>query len=714
MQQSMARTVVMCSLGKEKKGGVIMIRKAVFRKKAAPLFDVVLRSLLTLSISAVFAGFVTGQTPKSTPSEQGNAGDYEITSSFEVGVRGLDINGSENKFRSDLNYKNGVRLFDSSFLIEDKSKNAKIVDSILITSSGWGADPSGFFRINAEKTGIYRIESNIRRVNFFNNLNNHALNQHNADIQHNLADTDLTIFPESQKLRFRLGYSRSQTSGPGGFTTRAYGDEYPVTTFAGARSDDFRGGIEGQLFGINLSLSHGYRRFKDTTQYILTAPNLGNNPTNNARLFTFERSMPTVGFSHHTMFTAQRTFAKKLDVTGRFVYSTTNTRFSLFETITGRDSSNNQVDLDRFNINGDAKRPQARGDLGITYMFTENFRISNTFSYDQFNISGGNLFAEALFTRTPTGGPRATVFTNTFAHRITSYQRALNTIEGDYQFSDRVGFNIGYRFTRRRVALEGTTRNFASATPTIFSENFENNTGTLIAGMKIKPIKNWVIFWDVEHGKADNVFTRLANYDFTNFRVRSRMSFNRLALNFSAISKDNNNPGRSIDVPSRDFSADVQNRIFSGSIDWTPMDKLSFSGGYTYNHLTSETAIIVPVNSVRLQGLSRYFVRDHSAYFDVSARPIKRISFYAAYRINDDRGQGNVVSTRLQDIFTSYPMKFQSPEVRVAIRLTRNVDWNVGYQYYDYKETFQSAQDYRAHLPYTSLRIYFGRGAADR
>jgi hypothetical protein len=46
------------------------------------------------------------------------------------------------------------------------------------------------------------------------------------------------------------------------------------------------------------------------------------------------------------------------------------------------------------------------------------------------------------------------------------------------------------------------------------------------------------------------------------------------------------------------------------------------------------------------------------------------------------------------------------------------VDWVVGYQYFDYKDRFALSQFspefgnnqfYQAHLPYTSLKIYFGR-----
>ena len=99
------------------------------------------------------------------------------------------------------------------------------------------------------------------------------------------------------------------------------------------------------------------------------------------------------------------------------------------------------------------------------------------------------------------------------------------------------------------------------------------------------------------------------------------------------------------------------------------------------------------------------------------------MSLFASYRIDDDKGQGDRRITRPQDIITSFPIRYQTPEVRLAIRITRHIDWNVGYQYYDYKErpvmlSFLNqpfiAQNYSAHLPYTSLRIYFGPTSNDR
>lgn len=695
-----------------------MIYEEIQREKAVIKNNFLFILFLALGSLFYVTSNVQAQTPSPSPSEAPPVvwDGYTVTSSMEFGVRGVSVDGSDNKYKSDFNYKPGFRIFDSSFLMEDKTNKKKWFDSLLIKSSGWNADPTGFVRVNVEKIGIYRLDSNVRQVKYFNNLNNHALNQHNFDTRHSFGDADLTILPQNENLRFRLGASFNQTRGPGVYTTRAYSDEFPVSSFLRVRSSDFRGGIEGKLLGFNLSLSHGVRIFDNNTSYELEAPHPGNAITGNARLVTFQRVNPVNGTSHYTTFHAQQTFAKRLDFTARVVYSSTKTDFRMLETISGRDGSNNIIDLDRFDIFGDAKRPQTRGDLGLTYAVTDNFRISNTFTFDTYNISGGNIFAEAVFRRTAAGGPLASQFTNNTNYRVTSFRRFVNTIEGDYQFNNRLGINLGYRYTNRNVVLEGFDRPLppSTANPTFINEEGENQTNTLLAGMKLKPLKNWAIFADLEHGESDNAFTRLSNYNVTNFRVRSRWSFNQFSFNVSAMSKDNTNPSRSIVEPTREFIANIKSRIFSGHADWTPSQIFSFSAGYTYQHLTSETDIIVPVtiggSNQRLPGFSRFFMRDNYAFFDVTAQPVRWASVYASYRISKDTGQGDQLTTDPRIILTSYPFQLQSPEVRLAFRISRNIEWNVGYQYFGYKERFQSAQDYRAHLPYTSLKIYIGGG----
>lgn len=713
-----------------------------------------LSAILFVITCLVITTATRAQTPSPSPSpssEPTTYGGFEINSSIEIGVRGLDVNGDHDKYRSDLNYRPGFRIFDSSFRMENKSGDRRPFDSLLVQSSGWGSDPQGSFRLNMDRTGIYKFDSNVRRVRYFNNLKSHVVNfsqpistgsEHRANTLHHFGDFDLTLFPES-KMRYRIGYSFNKTDGPATNTIRFSGDEYQVNSAVKSRSDDLRLGVEGTVFGFNVGINYGRRNFRDKTRFFLDSFNSGNNPASTTSFinngFRQFRVRGTTDFVHAFV---QRTFAKKLDFTGRFIYAESRSKINENDLWSGRASATGNIIIgDTIDVPGNAKRPQSRGDLGVTYRVTDDFRISDTFTFDHFNIAGSNTLFEFVNSTTGAGVPNSTT-TFSSSWRGTAYRRLSNLLEGDYQVNRHFAFNLGYRYTNRTVTVGLFDVNLLTgAVQRSGEEDLENSTHTFIAGSRIKPMDNWSVFLDLERGESDNVFTRLANNDFFNFRVRSIANIKRFSFNLSFITKDNENIGTSTDIvsgtppviifPAMAANADTKTRIFSGSVDWTPRTDLSFSGGYTYNHQTGKADIIVPVGTPIftttrfLAGVSEYYVRDSFFFFDVTAQPIRRVTLFASYRFNDDKGQGDRVITQPQDIITSYPITTHAPEVKLAIRLTKNIDWNLGYQYYSYEEIphfspFANplvrfpAQNYTAHMTYTSLRFFFGRSAGDR
>ena len=726
-----------------------MYRK--FKKSMMVAAGISLAALLTATTLS-FA-----QKPAPSPSPTASDDRFTVTSSAEFGVRGLEVNGNGDKFRSDLNYHAGFRLFDSSFFVQDNSKGSKVFDTALITISGWSADPQGSFRINMTKAGSYNFDADVRRARYFNNLNTHVVtwsqplstgSQHAMDTLHHFGDFDLTVFPDRENFRIRLGYSFNNTDGPGfSFNTLRFpsssSDEFQVNSTIRSSSQDFRAGVEGKLLDFNLGFTYGHRNFNDKTQFFVDTLNQGNNPASTtASINHLTRLMPTKGTTDFGNFYVQRTFAKTLDFTGRFIYAESNSNTTQSDTINGRASATgNIIVLDAITAPGKTKRPQARSDVGLTWRPTDKFRISNTFTFDQFSISGEGRLTEFLQRTTSGGGPVPDSLTTLFGSRDTAYRRFSNLIEGDYQLNRMFAFNIGYRYTHRKISANSLDVSTAGAA-TLGTDLFSNTTHSIIAGTRIKPYKYWSVYADVERGTADNVFTRLANNKLFNFRVRSIANLKKLSFNVSVVIKNNDNPGTSTPVagiPATETIANTKTRIFSGSVDWTPMSELSFSSGYTYNQQTSLVDIILPVGapdfptSAYRFGTSAYYLRDSYFFFDITARPIKRVSFYASYRLDNDTGQGDRVITRPQDIISSYPIRFHMPEARLAIRLTRNIDWNIGYQYYSYRERQYinpfattsanssilipqgiAPQNYTAHLPYTSLRIYFGKAAGDR
>jgi len=724
--------------------------------------------ILLLSAIAIAQQPTPSPAPKKSPEKKSDAavveagddaGDYTIISSIEVGYRGLSVDGDLNKYQSDLNYKAGPRLFDSSFLMRSKEGKGGLFDTFLVTSSGWGADPNGQLRVSVEKPAWYRFDGNYRRFKYFRFVNNLAnpnwvfspasfsvapnrvTGEHGYNTRTQMGDFDLTLLPKNETIRFNLGYSPERYSGPAFTNYHLGGNEFNLLSNLRSRANDFRVGADGKLGPIDFSFLQGFRRFRDDS-FISLGPTSGINLNPAVASFTsFSRNEPAHGSVNYTRLSLHSLVAKKLDVTGRIVYSKSTSNFAFIENFTGRNfnprvtawppgplpATPNTLNLGQYSITGNARRPQTLGDIGVTFFATDKLRISNTFRVEDFTIDGNAVFSDFFSITRGSGATLRTdtvSFSNLDANRITKYRKYQNTLEGDYQFNARYSIHFGYRYGSRRIEESFAGFNLGSngsVTPpparTSEEEVETNHTHAFFGGFKARPVKDWTIYFDAEHGSADNVFTRIGNYDYTNIRAKSRYTPNKqLSFNVAVITKNNSNPSEIAGVSLQDFGVDVRSRLFTASVDWTPDSKVSFSTGYNYNWVNSDAVVDYFFNSVRHPlGHSLYFMRNSFFFVDTTAQILPRVSLFASYRINKDNGQGD----RLADptgtpgtLINSYPMSFQSPEARLAIKINRRLDWNLGYQYYNYRESAivgPRPQNYHAHLPYTSLRLYFGR-----
>jgi hypothetical protein len=373
-------------------------------------------------------------------------------------------------------------------------------------------------------------------------------------------------------------------------------------------------------------------------------------------------------------------------------------------------------------------RPAHLGEVGLTWRATKGLRVQYTFRYNQFRNEGDEVYSELVFTRRPNGTP-VTPFPATTSvpiSRLLDYRRFAHQLKLDYQFGPRFSFHAGYRVTDRRIETQSLGRLLptpVSATA-VTEERVDTTNHSFFGGFRARPTKEWTIYFDAERGQADHTFTRVDNLDQISFRARSRWTPRRgLSLNLNFTTRDNNNPGIGVvdrtifgNLDTTPFSVDIKSRVFGGSVDYAPAARLALSGGYTHLRLTTDAEILyfagLPGNRFAT-GRSQYYLRDHFFYFNALAQLHRRVTAYATYRVNDDGGQGGRVSNDVGGLFIrSLPFTFQTPEARLSFKLGRRVDWNVGYQYYAYKEKppFNTGQDYRAHLPYMSLRIYFGEG----
>ena len=700
------------------------------------------------------------------------AGNFTIVSSIEFGYRGQRVDGDINKFKSDLNYKAGPRLFDTSLLMKSKNNGkGELFDTLLVTSTGWGADPSGNIRINVEKPELYRFEGTYRRFKYYRYLNNIAnptwlftpnptpanpvTGLHGFDTYTQMGDFDLTLLPKNETIRFNVGYSPERYSGPAYTNYHNGGNDFWLLSNLRSRADDWRVGADGKLGKVDWTFMQGFRRFRDDSTIPAGVGLNQNAATSVAQLTSFLRQEPTRGSVDYTHASIHTFLANKFDLTGRIVYSRATSNSTYIENFTGRNfnfritgwpptppaAQPNTTNPSFYNIAGNTKRPNTVGDIGFTWLVTDKFRLSNTFRVEDFTIDGVATYSDFFsLTRNITGGTRTDTFSvsNLQAFKTTEYRKYQNTLEGDYQINNHYAFHFGYRYSHRRdlQTLSGYALNAnAPALVTPESELETNNTNAFFGGFKAHPAKNFTLYFDAEHGTADNVFTRIGNYNYTNVRAKSRWSPNRkLNLNLAFILRNNANPSEIAGVSVSDFGVDVRLRTFQSSVDWLVNPRFSVSMGYNYSWVNSDAVIdyfyqVPPaVSTFHHFGHALYFQRNNYFYIDTTARLSRRMTLFTSYRVNQDGGQGNRVADPTGGGFvssgsfttvlggtliSSYPMSFQSPEGRLAIKVNRHFDWNLGYQYINYNERkfplSPKPQNYHAHLPYMSLRLYIGR-----
>jgi len=710
-------------------------------------------------VCGLLASGVAAQQPSPSPVQAGeDAGAYTIISTLEFGYRGLSVGGDLNKYQSDLNYRTGPRLFDSSFLMRSQDGKTGLFETALVTTTGWGADPNGQLRINVEQPKWYRFDGTYRKFKYFRFLNNFAnpnwvfspsqfsvppksiTGEHGYSTETKFGDFDLTLLPKNRLVRFSVGYSPERYDGLAFTNYHLGGNEFNYPLTLRSRADDYRFGADGTLGPIDYSFLQGFRRFRDDIFTDLgSTPGINLDPLK-GQLTSFQHHEPARGSVNYTRASLHTLVANKLDITARVIYSNSDSNFTFIENYSGTNwnprvsgwppgplpATPNVLNLGQYNIDGTANRPSWLGDVGVTFLATSKLRISNTFRVDDFRIEGNAVMSDFFSITRPSGSTSVTDtigFSNLDAHRLTSYRKYQNIIEGDYQFNSRHSAHLGYRYGHRRIeeSFEGfdlaSNGSVSGNTRSSESDTDENNTHAVFGGFKTRPANNWNIYFDFERGTADNVFSRIGNYDYTNIRAKSRYApTNKLSFNLAFISRDNANPSEIAGVSLQDFGVSIKSRIFTSAVDWTPTSRLSINAGYNYNWLNSNAVVNYFFNNVQHpDGHSLYYSRNNFFFIDTTTLLTPRVSLFTSYRINKDNGQGNRVEDPIGTpgtLVSSYPMSFQSPEARLAIKINRRLDWNFGYQYYNYNESAlvgPRPQNYHAHLPYTSLRLYFGR-----
>ena len=190
---------------------------------------------------------------------------YNISQSWELGYRFASVGGDYGKYRSDVNYRNGLRLLSGSLLVHSLEGHGNWFDEIALTTAGLGNDPyqSATFRI--QKNRLYRYDMLWRSNDYFNPGLVVASGEHLEDTTHRWQDHDLTLFPQSA-FRIHAGYGRTTEDGPTLTTEQefnAQGDVFPIFRNDRQQYNEYRLGFDARFKAFRLTVQRRWEYFRD-------------------------------------------------------------------------------------------------------------------------------------------------------------------------------------------------------------------------------------------------------------------------------------------------------------------------------------------------------------------------------------------------------------------------------------------------------------------
>lgn len=206
---------------------------------------------------------------------------------LEIGYRWLDLDGSEDMYRTQIDEQDGFLLRSFTMVTSDFEGATSAFDRFRVDVHEMGAGPDGSLRLEAGKAGRYKALLTYRNSDAFSALPTIANpflaqgvvpGQHIYDRERRMLDIDVDFLPDAALSPF-VGYSWSDNSGPGQTTYQLGQDEFRLAQDLEESEREIRAGLAFRYKSVYGRVTQGWRSFEaNETLTLAPGAGAGNNP----------------------------------------------------------------------------------------------------------------------------------------------------------------------------------------------------------------------------------------------------------------------------------------------------------------------------------------------------------------------------------------------------------------------------------------------------
>jgi len=576
----------------------------------------------------------------------------DVPLDVEIGYRWSDVKGNEEMFKSQIDEEAGLQLRSLSWGLGD-IRDRNYIDHFRIDAADLGAGPNGLLRIEAGRTGYWKLNASWRRTERYSNLPTIANpflegglldSQHAYDRTRNAVDVDLELLP-GKKVRPLVGFSYSRYSGPGTTTYHVGQDEFKLLQDTKDTDTEYRIGVAFDAGPFSGQVVQGWRMFRGEEKYQLITPP-GNNPGTilgvPVTLGSLGRTSKTDVDTPVTSAVVSGKLGSAVRLTGTYVRAKADSDDAESETLAGNLVSYEILRYFKSLAESSASSSEAtswRGSLRADVHVAEGLDISAGFTRRNRELDGYSLVNDLWGTTTTFSGfdPRDVT---TILESRTRMERDEDIF--DVRASIKLGTPLTFRlgFTRNQADIDIENDPNEVVVPGRQGGSFSRNANMVDAGLLFKQ-GGLSLGVDYSRQTADNVVTRTDFNERDRFRARGTwepVKWLRLGATAEQVDYSNDDMIHGLDGDRKTYAGDLE----VGPWEWLRLrfglgrfegdDRIDYLRPMLYDVATSayrergetiEGGLSVNVKAFTLEALLRRFENDGSFPYELDRARVR-------------------------------------------------------------------------------------------
>lgn len=621
------------------------------------------------------------------------AAEQWITGNVEFGYRWRsDVGGDIRTYRSVANLGSGPKLFGADLLLTDPK--GRLFDTLSLFATTWGGDPNQTLRVDVNKRGVYRFQTDYRDIAYFNYLSSFAnpniaagsmMSERTYDIRRRYVNSSLELRPGKRIIPY-LEYSHDANDGTGITTYQEQSNQYPVNNRMRDSTNVYRGGVRFEMNRWHVTLEQGGSSFKDDNRAYWSGLNNGNRTVpflgQQLTLSSLNQAYGVRGTSLFERVVATAAPTNWMNVYGQFLYAQAKNDVRYTDGAAGNFLLLNALSFygSSYDVmTGMAKQPHTSGNVGVELRPMKRLRVVDSVMTDHYHTASSGVLAELLYFSTT----NTVASTAALADRLV-YNYNQHEVNAFFDVTSRITLRGGYRYVWGDAKVRSSTLN-EPVIGTLQDGELKRHVG--IAGLNYRLNQKLTANFQFEASDGVRNYFRTGLQDYRKGNLRTRyqaLGSLLLTANFSLLYNAN---------PAPTVNYHFQSRTSTFGADWSPKGSKYFSLYTEYSRSTvrSDIAYLIPQILQPERSLYRENAHVATSLLDVKLPqlPGAQISFGGSLYASSG----------------SRPTRFYQPVGKLAIPLYKHVNWTAEWRFYGVSDIFYSYEAFRAHIFQTGLKL---------